>query len=195
MNSPDLQRINALAQIETALRCLTSYGYETAPLWKEHHEWLQSTELREPTDDDRHWATRAGEPSSVADHFRDNLPEPLSAAQCWQGRQYTLTPGQRAYLRDRYGLTPTRVVELIEVGLFRSAPTVVHTFVLRSAEHVDEQRRRHVLNAVCITNAAEFFARAAQIDKQREDDATASATKESTPKMSKRMSMVEEYCS
>jgi hypothetical protein len=195
MNSPDLQRINALEQIETALRCLTSYGYETAPLWKEHHEWLQSTELREPTDDDRHWATRAGEPSSVADHFRDNLPEPLSAAQCWEGRQYTLTPGQRAYLRDRYGLTPTRVVELIEVGLFRTT-NIVHTFVLRSAEHVDEQRRRHVLNAVCITNAAEFFERAAQLDKQREEETAAqAATKESTPKTSRRMSMVEEYCS
>jgi hypothetical protein len=194
MTSPNLQRINALAQIETALRCLTSYGYETTALWKEHHDWLQSTELREPTDNDRRWAQRAAEPSATADHFRDSLPEPLSAAQCWQGRQYTLTPGQRAYLRDRYGLTPTRVVELTEVGLFR-ATNIVHTFVLKSAEHVDEQRRRHVLNAVCITNAAEFFARAAQLDKQREDDATASATKESTPKMSKRMSMVEEYCS
>lgn len=162
-------RLNSIEQIETALKCLTSHGYATEALWAEHKAWVDSLDARQPTDDDRKWASRSAKPVGMKDHFANGLPEVLTAAQAWEGRQYLLSPGQRDVLRERYGLTPSKVVEVVEVGMF-AGTSIIHSITLKSALHVEEHKRKHVLSAVVISPAADFFSTAAAKDAARQDD-------------------------
>jgi hypothetical protein len=161
------------------LKTLSAYGYDVSAVWAEHNAWLLSLDTRAVTDEDRLWATQLPEPSGMADHFvpvRDatgtivgSEPELLTAARAHVGRQYTLSPGQREVLRDRYGLTPTMVVVAENVELFPTED-VIWSLTLRSVEHVDPVRRRHVLNSVVLSPASAFFRDSAAKDKAREDD-------------------------
>lgn len=166
-------RINAIDQIETALKLLTSQGYDTHAIWEDHNAWLLTLDTRECTDDDRRWATQNPMPSTIEEHFVDGEPELLTAARCHVGRQYTLSPGQRDVLRERYGLTPTMTVKATNVELF-SAEDVIWSVTLKSTEHVDP-KRRHVLNEVVLCPAATFFRDADIKDKERELEAATKA--------------------
>lgn len=182
-------RINAIEQIETALKVLSSQGYDTSSLWAEHNAWLETLDARECTDLDRQWATQLPEPTAIEDHFVDGQPELLTPARCHVGRQYTLSPGQRDVLRERYGLTPTMTVIATNVELF---PTddVIWSLALKSTEHIDP-KRRHVLNEVVLCPASAFFRDAAMKDKEREDDAKTNA--DGSPKVPKARLKALEY--
>lgn len=194
-------RINAIEAIETALRVLVAHGYEAgAAGWREHEAWLATLERRTPTEFDFKWATRAPSPTAIAEHLQEKhvymIPvkkedgrtfwiknelwenETLKASNCFAGRNFTLSPGQRQVLRERHGLTPSHVVEVTNVTTF-PAPNahVMVSFTLKSAVHVDPRRRAHVLNEVVISNAAQFFAKAEESDKAREAEAAYRAEK------------------
>jgi hypothetical protein len=163
-------RINGIEQIEAALRTLEAYGYTTLPLWTEHNEWLAESERSEPTEEDAKWAAQHSSPSLLAEHTQDGVFEVLSAARCFSGRQYTLSSGQRDVLRARHGMTPTKDILIRDVALFKGT-NLISQFTLCSTEHIDVRRRRHVLTEVVISPASAFFAKAAQLDKEREAEA------------------------
>lgn len=108
-------------------------------------------------------------PIPISDHLtlgRDMLPcnlHPVSSA----GRAYTLTKGQRAVLKDQFGLTPTAEVIVDEIATWPAAPTIVAYILIRSSEHVPASRR-HLLNAATITDWVSFCARAKSIDEEAE---------------------------
>ena len=180
MNTPTT-RINAIDQIETALRILESQGYDTSSIWAEHNAWLLTLDQQQPTERDHAWARRAPAPSTIDEHFVGGLPEQLTAAKCHAGRQFTLSPGQRDVLRTRFGLTPTKVVEVVNVAVYPNDATLMWSVTLRSAEHVDPRRRKHVLNEVVLVPVSEFFEQAAARDKEREEQATEQAEKTGKP--------------
>jgi hypothetical protein len=169
-------RINTIDQIETALRILESQGYDTSSIWAEHNAWLLTLDQQQPTERDHAWARRAPAPSTI-----DELPEQLTAAKCHAGRQFTLSPGQRDVLRTRFGLTPTKVVEVVNVAVYPNDATLMWSVTLRSAEHVDPRRRKHVLNEVVLVPVSEFFEQAAARDKEREEQAAEQAEKTGKP--------------
>ena len=185
-------RINGIEQIETALRTLESYGYDTASVWAEHNEWLKQRDNRTITDHDIQWATRNEKPPSIEEHFIQMLkfpvyaedrkpgdapitwreerqygPELLCAANCFIDRQFTLTPGMRDTLRERHGLTPAKTIIVTHAAMFPGT-NVIWQFAIKSAEHIDPRRRKHVLVEAVITPAAEFFEVSAARDKERE---------------------------
>ena len=185
-------RINALPQIETAIRILESFGYEIQPLWTEHHAWLQHYDTRTPTDHDSTWATRNAAPASIEAHFVQVLKHPIygddpsngpigweeekqygpvlfSAADCFTDRQFTLTGGMRDVLRQAHGLTPTKVVVVTNAVVFPGT-NILSQFTIKSALHVDPKQRRHVLIEAVISPAAKFFEQASRLDKAREEE-------------------------
>ena len=169
-------RINGIEQVEQALRTLEAYGYNTEPVWAEHNEWLRTLDTRPVTAFDVTWATRNIAPSSVEEHFLGHEPELLRAAVAFEDRHFVLTPGQRDTLRERHGLTPARHVILVNVQTFPQT-NVIASFTIKSAEHIDVRRRRHVLVEAVVINAAEFFEQGAARDKEREAELAEADTK------------------
>lgn len=171
MNNVPPTRINMVEKIETALKLLTSQGYDVQSAWSEHNTWLQTHGVPLPDLVDETWARNIGPErlSSMDDHFTGTFGfETLNAWTVSQGRQYTLTPGQREYLRERYGLTPTAQVYVDNVGFFKGS-SLIYSLTLRSTEHIDPSRRR-VLNAAVLAPASHFFRDSAMLDKAREDE-------------------------
>jgi hypothetical protein len=163
-------RINAIPTIEQALKTLEAFGYDASSVWSQHNAWLVQLDERAPTDHDARWAKRNKEPSALADHFDKNgVPEVLSAANAFKDRHYSLSPGQRDVLRNRYGLTPAKTIILTDVALFPGT-NIIWSVNIRSAEHIDITRRRHVLAAAVIAPVAKFFDDAQARDKEREHD-------------------------
>lgn len=191
-------RINAIEHIEQALRTLEAYEYDTTSVWAEHNAWLRTLDTRLPSAFDATWATRNESPSSIEEHFlqvrkmpiyptddegnidksngpigwneeREYGPELLRAANCFADRQFTLSPGMRDTLRERHGLTPAKHVVVTHAATFPGT-NIVWQFTIKSAEHIDPRRRKHVLVEAVITPASEFFSVSAARDKEREVD-------------------------
>lgn len=104
-------------------------------------------------------------PIDITEHLtekRDMIPANLHPTTS-PGRAYTLTKGQRAILRERYGMTPTKEVVVNEIAVWPAAPTCVRHISLRSTEHVPEHRR-HLLNAAVIEDWTAFCEAAQAID-------------------------------
>lgn len=163
-------RINLVEEIESALKLLTSQGYTTSDIWKEHNEWIQASDARQPTQFDKDWASHADVEQPISEHLEFAGCPLLSPTYVQAGRQYTLTPGMRDVLRERYGLTPTATVVLTNVGFFSNELKVIWSITLSSAEHIPQTRTR-VLKAVVLQPASQFFHDAAIHDKAREAEA------------------------
>ena len=175
----NLERQNNLPTIESALRLLTAVGYATQELWKEHNDWLQSEETVAIGPKDAVWSTNRGSPPSTSAHFDLGANEVLSAWNAANGFSYQLSPGQRRYLRNRFGMTPTATVTISRLAYFKDTK-VISTFLLSSDEHVPNNRRRHVLNEV-VLSSTDFFERCAAFDKEIEAErSTAGPSKAAT---------------
>lgn len=162
----NLERQNNLPTIESALHLLTAFGYDTSALWVEHNEWLQSEEDMPIGPKDAVWSTNRGRNPTTGAHFDAGVNEVLTAWNAANGFSYTLSAGQRRYLRNRYGMTPTSTVTIDRVAYFKGT-NVIHTMLLTSDEHVPNSRRRHVLNEVVLI-ATDFFERSSAFDKEIE---------------------------
>lgn len=106
-------------------------------------------------------------PIDITEHLtgnRDLIPALLHAPTS-QGRIYTLTKGQRTILRERYGMTPTTEVKLLELAVWPAAPTCVQHVVISSTEHVPDTRK-HVLNRAVIDDWVTFCEASEAIDKE-----------------------------
>lgn len=199
-------RINAIEQIEANLRNLEAYGYNTSHIWAEHNAWLLTLDTQQVTEFDKLWATRNVEPTNITEHLAEEhtrlVPivhktkrnkivivgmkeekyddiETLRAATAFPDRQYTLSSGQRTTLKERHGLTPAKVVVLTNVTTYPGT-NIIWSLTIKSAEHIDPRRRRHVLVEAVIQPASQFFAAAAEREKEAEierDEADAKRVK------------------
>lgn len=104
----------------------------------------------------------------ISEHFVNGTNPVLSTRNIVAGYSYQLSPGQRKWLRDRYDLTPTKTVTIIELAMW---PGTDHPrrLIIRSDLHVEEHRRKHVLVQVAITQPGEFFVQSALEDKLIEE--------------------------
>lgn len=80
----------------------------------------------------------------------------LSVAQLWPGYAYTLTPGQRKWLRDHFDMTPTQTVTATQVVKWKGTNSL-RELRLESQLYVDERLRKRVLKSVWIHDAEKFF--------------------------------------
>lgn len=158
-------------RIETVLRELDAHGFDTKALWRELSTRVAVHERGTPSEADLRYTCPTVAPD-LATHFSEGgVPQELSAGVMWAGYSYTLTPGQRAVLRDTYGLTPTQTVT---VDYIEPWPGTQHprNVKLRSDIHVDPRHRRHVLTQCVIRDVATFFADAQEHDNAQSASAT-----------------------
>lgn len=106
---------------------------------------------QQPTADDLKYSV-LGE-ASINEHLSE--VSELDPSRMVEGRSYTLTSGQRAWLREVYDMTPARTVTIIELA-FWPGTRCPQRLTLRSDEHVDNSRK-HVLVMCAITSVGRFF--------------------------------------
>ena len=165
-------------ETETALRLLESQGFDVKQLWRELSDKIAREERGTPTTDDARYVLPSVAPT-LAEHFVDGRNPTLEAGKMWEGYSYTLSPGQRAVLRETYGLTPTATVTLgwVERWPGTSHP---HSMMLKSDVHVDPRNRKHVLAQCVIRNVGEFLRVASEADSAEDGTARKSSlTRES----------------
>jgi hypothetical protein len=154
----------SLREVRQAIGVLETLGFNTAALSEEYASLRTELETYVPKDYPEKYRIR-NNPVDITEHLtgnRDMLPSVLHSPSS-NGRIYTLTKGQRAILRERYGMTPTKEVKVLEVSTWPAAPTCVQHIVITSTEHVPEHRR-HLLNRAVIDDWVTFCTAAEAID-------------------------------
>jgi len=155
------------------LTLLKSIGLKTSQI-ESDLEQLTSDIKRCPSADDLRWPLSP--PEEIGAHLSLGADRPTLDCKLVRGRSYGLTPGQRDILRDWYGLTPTRTIEVVNVELFDPAVyhhhNIVRSVTLRSNIHVEEHKRKHMLISCVIDNWGAFCTAAKKRDEERRDDAT-----------------------
>lgn len=195
MTIPLSQYLSHRERVEATFRWLESVGLSTESLWTQHADLLASADSESPSEFDVRYELPVDRPT-VLEHFDGKQPQVLSVGHLWAGYSYSLTPGQRAWLRDNYGMTPTQTITVLEVSAWPGTrhPRYLH---IKSDFHVDPRNRRHVLVNAVIRQPGKFFtesaARDAELEAAREK--AAAEREESTPKAKRttKATTVEEY--
>lgn len=153
-------------RIEGALRYLETHGLPVGPLWTAHSDRLAAFDSETPSDFDKRYELPVDRPT-IPEHFQSGRPQILSAGHIWPGYSYSLSPGQRAWLKENYGLTPTMTVTVYEAAVWPGTrhPRVIK---LRSDIHVDPRARKHVLIDAVIRQPGKFFQESAARDAELE---------------------------
>ena len=162
MNSIEQNR----QKIESALRLLEGSGFDVKQLWRDLTTRTSEYERGEPSEDDRRYKLPLI-PPKTEDHFDGSEPQVLSPSVLWVGFSYTLTPGQRAWLRETCSLTPTRTVT---IGWVETWPNTQHprAMLVRSDIHIDPKYRKHILVDVVVREVGKFFRESAERDAENE---------------------------
>lgn len=105
-------------------------------------------------------------PASWLPHFEHGVPT-LSPSTIRVGARLTLTPGQRATLRERYEMTPTRVVEVVNFELYPGTKAI-KWLTLRSDLHVPESHRKHILVHCLISDFGNWYRSSVELDQEAE---------------------------
>jgi len=179
-DAAELQRIAQL------LVQLTQLGVPT----KAADEWLavrMEMLTAVPTEVDRLWPWAGKGKVSITEHLVPNVKEivtsasgvdvvlshgsaaerPTLSCRLQVGMAYSLTPGQRDVIRDRFHMTPAPLVEVIECAMY--ADNIhIRRVTLKSCEHVDP-RRRGVMTKFSIDEWGQFCADAKRRDIDREE--------------------------
>lgn len=119
--------------------------------------------------------------SSVAEHLqscKDGIPSTIALNNLVSGYSYTLSPGQREWMRRHYDMTPSEVIVVTEVECWPETRTL-RSFKLESMVHVDPRNRKHVLTQARVTEGWRFFMESAVIDAEREESRVVKEKKES----------------
>jgi hypothetical protein len=160
---------------ESALRVLDSLGAPTSDLWKWLAYEVERAESGSPSPSDLSWPLI--QPDGILDHLERTVragngesTRPVLSCAITVGRAYELSPAQRDVLRSRFGFTPTKTVEVVEIETFKGHPGVVRKVVLKSGEHIDP-RRRAILQQVTITAWGEFMSQCTARATEREQEA------------------------
>jgi len=173
-----------LRVINGAIRTLGEWGLPTRLVMEALDERLEEQRVQ-PTEVDRLWplARRI----SITEHLVPNVKEVVTSAagvdvvlshgsaaerptlscRLQVGMAYSLTPGQRDVIRDRFNMTPAPLVEVIECAMYEDG-VHVRRVTLKSCEHVDP-RRRAVMTKFSIDAWGQFCADAKQRDADREE--------------------------
>lgn len=181
MKSIDTEGLRA---INGAIRTLGEWGLPTRLVMEALDERLQEQRVQ-PTEVDRLWplARRI----SITEHLVPNVKEVVTSAagvdvvlshgsaaerptlscRLQVGMAYSLTPGQRDVIRDRFNMTPAPLVEVIECAMY-SDNIHIRRVTLKSCEHVDP-RRRAMMTKFSIDAWGQFCADAKQRDADREE--------------------------
>ena len=173
----------------TAVRLLALLGYDLADIHRQHTTKLAEHESGQPTDLDLKYKLNV--PESWVSHFEE-VPL-LSCFTIRVGAQFKLTSGQRRVLRDMAGLTPTRIITILDLELFPGT-RAVRSLTIGSNIHTPEHLRRHVLTKWTITSFGDFMERAYLADVAVGDvTVTDEKTKTSTKEVRKVKTLEEMY--
>lgn len=161
---------------ETLIKLLEGQGYNVNSLREQMA--VRAEELSATADEyDLMYICPSDRPL-ISEHVWKGEKQVLSPGNAYQGYSYTLSPGQRQWLKDMFNLTPTATVTLSEVALWEGNHP--RRIILASDEHVDV-RRRHVLSRVVISNPGKFFYDSHKLDQLIEDRKPRRGTVTSTP--------------
>jgi hypothetical protein len=173
--------LNEWDTIEDAIGLLKSHGFNMRGTQEQYDDWRYICQRQPTADDLKYKLTPAATASEhLVGHGTDERP-PLST-RLVVGRAYSLTPGQRDVLRERYGLTPTRTIIVTGYNTFEPVhPGVIRWVTIKSNMHVDDTRK-HILISATIGDFGHFMATAEQRDRDRtllkESGVTEDATNE-----------------
>ena len=183
MKSIDTEGLKA---INGAIRTLGEWGLPTRLVMEALDERLEEQRVQ-PTEVDRLWPWAGKGKMSITEHLVPNVKEVVTSAsgvdvvlshgtaaerptlscRLQVGMAYSLTPGQRDVIRDRFNMTPAPLVEVIECAMY--ADNVhIRRVTLKSCEHVDS-RRRAMMTKFSIDAWGQFCADAKQRDADREE--------------------------
>lgn len=158
-----MKNLNREAKYSEALATLVAQDYDISAIVNQHRLREQAA-IGQPTEADlRH---QLSTPESWQPHFDQHEPT-LSPSTLRIGGRFTLTAGQRSTLRDRYEMTPTKVVEVVNIELYPQTKCI-HNLVLRSDRHVAESRRKHILVQCCISDFGQWLDSSSERDKEIE---------------------------
>lgn len=156
------------SRIRSALRTLDNEGVATdltAPIWR----WLSAAEIAAesavPTEDDTRYLLPE-HPPTITEHLTEGLNAVMTAGCLWQGYSYSLSPGQREWLRERFEMTPTKTVTVTELQVWLGTRHP-RSMVLACDLHIPATRTR-VLKQCTISNVGTFLRESAAIDAARE---------------------------
>lgn len=155
-------------QTEFHLKGLERLGYEVKNLWQELAVRREREESGEGPGDLARRYTVPTECPPTEEHLVGGKPQVLRPAVMWPGHHYTLTPGQRQWLREFAGLTPTETVTVAWVGVWKGTQHPKE-FKIVSDLHVDPRNRRHALTELVIRDAGRFFFESAELDREKEE--------------------------
>lgn len=151
-------------KIETALRYLSSCGLNVDDVWTQFNVALTVHDNAAPTADDLRYTVPIG-PREWHHVIEEDYPV-LDTSNCYVGWQYELTPGQREWLKGRYGMTPARTVSVENLATWKGTQHP-RSLTLRSGEHINPTLRKHTLSSVTITCPGTFFREACALDATR----------------------------
>lgn len=164
-----------------AIATLKHLGFNTKSLDDQLAEKTEAT-ITQPSEFDLLYPLST--PASWLPHFEHGVPT-LSPSTIRVGARLTLTPGQRATLRERYEMTPTRVVEVVNFELYPGTKAI-KWLTLRSDLHVPESHRKHILVHCLISDFGNWYRSSIELDQEAEK------AKESAPKGARRSKKPEE---
>jgi len=189
-----------LRAISDAIGTLGEWGLPTRLVTEALNERLEEQQVQ-PTEVDRLWplARRV----SITEHLVPNVKEVVTSAagvdvvlshggdrerptlscRMQVGMAYSLTPGQRDVIRDRFNMTPAPLVEVIECAMY-SDNIHIRRVTLKSCEHVDP-RRRAMMTKFSIDAWGQFCADAKQRDADREQAKAGSQAESEAPDATK----------
>lgn len=121
---------------------------------------------RQPTEEDMLWPFTP--PEMVGEHLSIGNDRPTLSCALVTGRAYSLTPGQRDYIRDHYNMTPAKLVKVIELAFYPGGK-YIRRVTLVSEEHIDPRRRAMVVK-LSIDNWGRFCTEAKKNDEDRQAD-------------------------
>lgn len=148
--------------IMLSLDTLAHYGLPVGNALARYAE-IKEDAQRQPDADDLKWSLEQA--TIVAEHITLGNDRPTLDCHMVVGRAYSLTPGQRDYIRDHHNMTPAPLVEVIECAVYIGSQ-YIRRVTLRSVEHIDP-RRRKVINKFTIDRWGHFMSEALANDKAR----------------------------
>lgn len=177
---------------DTAIAVLRAYGYDTSALELEAALRTYYEQFCTPTETDlayarfRTPAVRDLDEAPVRPHFwEERRPRVLGCDTLWTGHLVSLSPGQRAILRDKYGMTPTAQIEVLEVERF-SKPYEEYVRAVTVRSTTPAEARRHVLSLVRITHFGNFLEAAFNLDASLREIGVEGSEKQPTTKATQR---------
>lgn len=162
-------KLSKFEQARYHLTALQRLGYDVRGLFAVVTQREEEAEEGGVPDDLARRYTVPTSAPATQDHLGEGgKPQALRPEVMWAGHHYTLTPGQRQWLRDFAGMTPTETVTIAWVAVWKGTQHP-KGFKLVSDLHVDPRLRRHVLTELVVRDAGRFFWEAGELDRAREE--------------------------